>query len=125
VAYLFVKPADGWKDLFQTAELTASDGSPGDGLGWVVSVSGNVVVAGAPYATVGSNSAQGSAYVFARPQSGWKDMHETAKLSVPTGRASDNFGFSVGISGKTVVGGAPYASVTYSRQGAAYVFGKQ
>jgi hypothetical protein len=124
VAYLFVKPTDGWKDMFQTAELTASDGSPGDGLGWVVSVSGNVVAAGAPFATVGSNSAQGAAYVFARPQGGWKDMHETTKLSVSTGRASDNFGFSVGISGKTVVGGAPYASVTYSRQGAAYVFGQ-
>ena len=122
IAYVFAKPANGWPaDMEQTAELTASDGVSGDFLGRSVSISGKTIVAGAPYA--GSN-VQGAAYLFVEPKSGWSNMHETAKLSVSNGAAGDNFGQSVGVSGKTVVGGAPYASVTYSRQGAAYVFGQ-
>jgi autotransporter-associated beta strand protein len=47
----------------QTAELTASDG---DGLG-SPSISGNTLVVGAPYATVGGNQSQGAVYVFTTP----------------------------------------------------------
>jgi trimeric autotransporter adhesin len=125
VTYLFAKSAGGWKDMFQTAELTASDGSPGDAFGISVSISGNTILIGAPYAFVGSNSAQGAAYLFVEPKGGWTDMHETAKLAVSTGKANDNFGFSASIDGKEVVGGAPYASVTFARQGAAFVFGQE
>jgi hypothetical protein len=124
IAYVFVKPISGWTDMFQTAELTASDGSLGDFLGNSVSISDKNVVAGAPFAAIGSNSAQGAGYLFTEPKGGWKDMHETAKVTAANGAAGDNFGQSVGISGKTVVGGAPYASVSFFQQGAAYVFGQ-
>ena len=126
IAYVFVKPANGWPaSMEQTAELTASDGVSGDFLGRSVSVSSKTVVAGAPRASIGNNLGQGAAYLFVEPKGGWTNMHETAKLSVSNGAAGDNFGQSVGISGKTVVGGAPYASVSFFQQGAAYVFGQR
>src|SRR5205807_10666547 len=63
--YLFVKPANGWKNASQpNAALTASDGQNGDGLGDGVSMSGKTVVAGARCAKVNGNSCEGAAYVF-------------------------------------------------------------
>jgi len=122
-AYVFVKPAGGWTNMTQTAKLTPSDGAPADDFANSVSVSGNTVVAGAPIATVGSNKSQGAAYVFVEPVDGWADMTETAKLTASDGAANNNFGYSVSISGNTVVAGAPNAAVkpNHSR-GAAYVF---
>jgi hypothetical protein len=65
-AFVFLKPSGGWKNLTTAnAELTANDGNIGDNLGTSVAVSGGTVVAGAPFAQIGSNVAQGAAYVFA------------------------------------------------------------
>jgi hypothetical protein len=63
-AYVFLKPAAGWKDMTQTAELTPSDGVPHDYFGNIVSMSGNTIVASAP----GVDNDQGAAYVFVKPQ---------------------------------------------------------
>jgi len=64
-AFVFQKPAGGWKNTSTAnAELTASDGNINDQLGTSVAVSGGTVVAGAPLAEIGSNAAQGAAYVF-------------------------------------------------------------
>ncbi|MGA2259786.1 MAG: IPT/TIG domain-containing protein, partial [Thermoguttaceae bacterium] len=119
-AYVFTEPAAGWKNMAQTAKLTASDGT---GIGWSVSISGNMVVTGARGATVGGNKNQGAAYVFTEPASGWKNMAQTAKLTASDGAANTVFGWSVSISGNTVVAGAPEATVNGNgNQGAAYVF---
>ena len=93
-------------NMTQTAKLTASDGAADDWFGYSVSISGNTVVVGAPVATVGDNNSQGAAYVFTEPASGWADMTQTAKLTASDGAADDGFGFSVSISGNTVVVGA-------------------
>jgi len=60
-AYVFVKPASGWKNTNGAAELIASDGAASDNLGVSVSISGSTAVAGAP-----KSSTPGSAYVFGR-----------------------------------------------------------
>jgi hypothetical protein len=117
--YVFVEPVGGWQDMTQTAELTPSDG-PGC-LGYSVGISGNAVVAGAPYASAGEHKDQGAAYVFVRPKSGWHDMTETVKLISSNGQRLDELGTSVAISGETVVAGAPLAD---GGRGAAYVFVK-
>jgi autotransporter-associated beta strand protein len=114
-AYVFSEPGSGWANMTQTAKLTASDGGGFDS----VSISGNTVVVGAEYATVGGNSQQGAAYVFAEPGSGWANMTQTAKLTASDGADGDWFGDSVSISGDTVVVGAPEVN---GAQGAAYVF---
>ncbi|HOH96124.1 MAG TPA: T9SS type A sorting domain-containing protein, partial [Candidatus Enterocola sp.] len=63
-----------------------------------------------------------SAYVFTKPPTGWVDMNETAKLTPSDGAGGDKFGYSVGISGNTIVVGAPYDADGVSESGSAYVF---
>jgi hypothetical protein len=124
-AYVYVKPASGWADMTQTARLIASDQTSITRLGYSVAIDGDTVVAGANAATVGANDYQGAAYVFVKPTSGWADMTHTAKLVASDGRRMEMLGFSVGISGDTVVSGARYATVNgQTNQGAAYVFVK-
>ena len=69
-------------------------------------MSGGVVVAGAPVATVGTNQDQGAAYLFTRPTGGWSDETEAARLVASDGSAGDYFGTMVAISGDTIVVGS-------------------
>jgi len=117
-AYVFVEPAGGWQDMTETAQLTASDGLPGDHFGSAVSISLKTVVVGD---FGNSSSTQGAAYIFTQPSAGWKNMTETAKLTVDGGQQGDFFGISVAANlGNTVVVGATQAG--NSGGGAAYVF---
>jgi hypothetical protein len=113
-AYVFVEPTTGWANMTQTAKLTASNGAYADYLGTSVSISGNTIVAGAP----GAGAGTGAAYVFIEPASGWANRTETAELT--GGVDGDLLGFSVAISGNTVVAGAPRWPAR-DVQGAAYV----
>jgi hypothetical protein len=120
--YVFVKPATGWASATDTAELIASDIAPGENFGFSVAISGGTVVAGAPEAIVAGNPAQGAAYVFVRPATGWVDALQTAKLTASDGASGDLLGLSVATSGGTVVAGAlPAVGANFS-QGAVYVF---
>jgi hypothetical protein len=130
-AYVFVKPAGGWKDATETAKLTASDGAKYDALGYSVSIAGNTVATGAPYAPVGSNQKEGSAYVFTEPSGGWRDMTQTAKLTEAEGEAGDLLGSSVGIDGGAIAAGASAYSrgpnlkqrgPAFWQEGAVYLF---
>ena len=123
-AYVFVEGALGWKNMTQTAKLTASDGASGAVFGSSVACSGNTVVVGAPHQPVGGKASQGEAYVFVKPASGWHDMTETARLTSPDGAASDDFGYSVSIVGKIIAVGAPQASGQVQFEGKAYIFEK-
>lgn len=119
-AYVFVEPSGGWADTTQTARL----GVPGEAIGSAVSISGDTIVAGSPYATIGSNYAQGAAYIFVKPANGWTSMTPTATLTASDGAAGDELGYSVAISGGQIVTGAPFAAYGSSaeRQGATYRF---
>ena len=122
-AYVFVEPAGGWTDTTQTAVLTASDGQFLDQLGLAVSISGSTIVAGAPYATIGSHSDQGAAYVFTEPAGGWQDVTETAKLTTSTGTGYSQFGSAVAINGDSIAIGEPRANVGSNMfQGAVFVY---
>lgn len=116
--YVFEKPASGWKNMTQTAKLTASDGQTLSLLGRGVAISGNTIVAGAP----GQFTNQfGEAYVYVEPKTGWANMTETAILTPSDAVEGDEFGYSVGISGGTIVVGALGAQ---NLAGAAYVYVK-
>jgi hypothetical protein len=123
-AYVFVKGANGWSNMTQTAKLTASDGAPGALFGSSVACAGGTVVVGAPHASVGSNQLQGEAYVFVKPLSGWVNMTEKARLTAADGAGNDFFGYSVSVIAGTIVVGAPQASSQFVGQGKAYVFVK-
>lgn len=120
-AYVFVQPKNGWADMTQTAELTVSNGQPGDNFGAAVSVAGGVAVVGASQAD--SYTGAGEAYVFVAPKSGWVNMTQSARLFASDGQKYSYFGSAVSMSGTTVVVGAANGSVGSNiEQGAAYVY---
>jgi FG-GAP repeat len=116
--FVFVKPASGWADMTETALLTASDGQPGEYLGESVAISddGSTIVGGSPKWPA-NNQENGALYVFVRPQTGWVDETEGARLTATD--IDTNLGQSVGMDGRTIVGGAEYFN---GGQGAAFVF---
>jgi hypothetical protein len=92
--------------------------------GFSVAISGDTVVVGALFDDIGANTDQGSAYVFVKPVGGWAgNLTESAKLTASDGAGGDSFGFSVAISGDTVVVGALDRIGVNADQGSAYVFG--
>ena len=104
----------------QEAQLTGADGAAGDNFGYSVAISGDTAVVGAPQHDVGANADQGSAYVFVRSGAIWSQRQQ---LTAVDGTAGDEFGWSVAISGDTVVVGAAYDDVSANaNQGSAYVF---
>jgi hypothetical protein len=125
-AFVFTEPGGGWSGTpTQDAVLKASEPNlaGGDNFGFSVGVSGNTVVAGAFNHKVGQESGQGTAYVFAMPGGGWKDMTQTAELTSGEPLEGNALGFSVAISGNTIVAGAPSHQVGGDDdQGIVYVF---
>jgi len=108
-AYVFTEPASGWTDVPQTAELT--DGL-NDGFGSALAISGNTlaVVGGATKFDVEDGISQPAVYVYTEPASGWTSMTPTATLTASDGVAGKYFGWSIAISGPTIVVGEPYAT---------------
>ncbi len=106
----------------QVAQLTEA-GAPQDALAYSVAVSGTTIVAGAPSHTVGANTTQGAVFVFSEPASGWANATPTAMLTASDGATGDELGYTVAISGNTIVSGAPGHAVSgHTGHGAAYVF---
>jgi FG-GAP repeat protein len=125
-AYVFVRPAGGWAGaLNEDAKLSASDKAETDRFGNSVAISGDTVVVGASLDNLGTNTDQGSAYVFVKPTGGWAGaLNEDAKLTASDGAGGDNFGYSVAVSGDTVAAGAILDTVDGAGKGSAYVFVK-
>jgi trimeric autotransporter adhesin len=121
-AYVFTRSGSTWTQ--QGNALKASNAGAGDKFGFSVAISGDTIAVGAPFedSSDGSNEADnnateaGAAYVFTRSGTAWTQQ-DYLKASTPG--ASDYFGFSVAISGDTLVVGAPYED---SSAGAAYVY---
>ncbi len=127
--YVYLKPAGGWSSTSTyVAKLTASDGEADDNLGGgalAASSDGNTIVAGACGQNHPCKNSTGKAYVFVKPKTGWADMTETAQLYASDISIANGFGQSVGMSGDTVVVGAPIANIGSNlQQGAAYVYVK-
>jgi len=124
-AYVFLKPAGGWRDITHTARLMTADGAAYDYLGRSVDIYSDTVVVGAYGDDVGSNNNQGAAYVFVKPTGGWRDITHTARLTAADGAEWDNLGRSTTIDGDTIVIGAYGNDVGGdSDAGAAYIFSK-
>ncbi len=119
-AYVFVKPTSGWAGpLHQIARLTAEGGEAGEDLGESVAVSGETAIVGAP----SRSEKHGAAYVFVMAPGGWANATQTAELTAKGGEKEDELGYSVAVSGDTIVAGAFGHMVgSNEKQGAAYVF---
>ena len=99
-AYVFVRSGTVWSEQ---QKLLASDGAADDCFGQSVSVSGDTVVVGASGDDTAGGVDAGSAYVFVRSGTVWSEQQ---KLLASDGAAGDGFGYSVSVSGDTVVVGA-------------------
>jgi hypothetical protein len=124
-AYVFVKPAHGWRDVPAAAELTAGRGQARELFGRIVAISHDTAVIGAPDHD-GVAAEQGAAYVFVKPVSGWAgSLDPTAMLAASDPGKGDEFGGALAISGGVIASGAPsHATGKSAEQGAGYVFVK-
>jgi len=109
-AYIFTRTGTTWT---QQAKLTAGDGAVEDEFGFSVALSGDTAAVGASYA---GNGWTGQAYVFTRSGTTWTEQTE---LLASDGEPEDQFGWSVSVSGNTVVVGSVYDD---GRTGSAYVY---
>ena len=108
---------------FGMKRLLANDNSEEDRFGASVAIAGDILVAGAPGDDIGSNSDQGSAYVFYRNQGGSDNWGEVKKLFASDGAVGDRFGRSLAISGNTIVVGAFFDDIgSNSDQGSVYIY---
>jgi len=114
-AYVFVRNGTTWTEQ---DKLMASDAQAGDEFSYSVAVSGDTVVVGARGEDSGGSDA-GAAYVFVRNGTSWVQQD---KLMASDAQVYDWFGYSVAVSGDTVVVGAPYEASGGFDAGAAYVF---
>ena len=114
-AYIFTRSGNTWT---QQAKITPNDGAANDLLGWSVSVSGDTVIVGANQDD-DNGSGSGSAYIFTRSGTNWSQQ---AKLTHGDGAADDWFGYSVSVSGDTVIVGACRDDDNGSKSGSAYIF---
>ncbi|MBN1953200.1 MAG: T9SS type A sorting domain-containing protein [Bacteroidales bacterium] len=122
-AYVFVKPESGWTNMTETVKLLAADGDAFDHFGKSVSISGNCIAVGAINDDdVFENS--GSVYIFEKPESGWPDITQSAKLHVADPATSAYLGSSVDIDGDYLVAGGCGDSTAGPVSGAAWVFRK-
>jgi hypothetical protein len=117
-AYVFARSTGVW---IQEQKLEASDAA-NDNFGSSVAISGVTVVVGAPRDDGNDplDIDQGSAYVFVRSGPAWIQQ---AKLQASDPGVTEQFGFSVAISGETVVVGTPFDDgAAGNAQGSAYIF---
>jgi hypothetical protein len=121
-AYVFVRNQGAMDRWGQVARLTADDPDDQHYFGQSVAISGDTIVVGAHNDDDGGNNA-GAAYVFERNHGvGPDDWEQVAKLTAGDAYQGDEFGFSVGISGDTVVVGAWQDDDAGTGSGSAYVF---
>lgn len=126
--YLFRKNANGrW---VEQQKIVASDRNASDRFGFSLSLDANGMAIGAPSQEYDANGANplneaGAVYYFEDQSGTWT---ETQKLVASDRALGDNFGYSVGLSDKRLVVGAPEededanGANTLSDAGSAYIF---
>ena len=120
-AYVFARPSTGWpKTMTQSAELTAEHGTPGNGLGDSVVISGKTVVAGAP----SWDGGLGTALVFFEPSGGWQNASSAEQITASDGAADNNFGRWLAIGNNALAVSSPgWPAGGIDPDGAVYIFG--
>lgn len=103
-AYVFIRSGSTWT---QQAKLIANDGAASDAFGVSVALSGDYALVGAISDDVGTNTNQGSAYVFVRTSASWSQV----RLITDNSPANTQNGISVGIfNGTFIIGGYGFES---------------
>ena len=115
--YAYVRSGSTWS---QQAKLVAADGQQNDDFGYSVALSGDTAVIGAPLKNINANMDAGAAYVFNRSGTVWTKESVLVALA---GSGFDSFGYSVALSGDTLLVGAVNDDIGANQnQGSAHVF---
>lgn len=107
--------------VIESAKIQASDREAGDEFGFSAAISGDTVVVGAAFEGTGGLET-GAAYIFQRDEGGADNWGEVTKLQASDNEEGDLFGWSVAISGDTVIVGAIFEDTGGSLAGATYIF---
>ncbi|MCB1132694.1 MAG: hypothetical protein KDN05_16335, partial [Verrucomicrobiae bacterium] len=125
-AYVFGRSEGGWsQDSYLKASNTSAGAGAEDEFGYAVAISGNTAVVGAPLNDSGTDDYDitrnmGAAFVFVKEGGEWVEQAILRGAGIDS---THSFGWSVGISGDSIVVGAPgYNSSPAGRHGAAFVF---
>jgi len=117
-AYIFARSGD---DYQLVTALQPNDPAHGAWFGHAVAIEGDHIAVSAPYAKNDKTQARaGAVYVFQKDGDRWAQVD---KLTSPTGKDMDSLGWSVAMSGRTIVAGAPHDDDHGDDAGAVYVFG--
>ncbi len=115
-AYTYHKPTTGWASGTEDFMLNGEKGiENNNAFGHGVSISGNFAVVGQP----GNNESTGRAYIFEFDGTAW---NRVAILTATDGANSDQFGYSVSISGSVVAIGAWGDDDNGTNSGSIYIF---
>ncbi len=120
-AYVFERDFGGSNNWGEVKKIVASDGAVDDLFGRSVAISGDVVVVGANRDD-NTSTDSGSAYIFERNKGGNNNWGQTKKILASDGADGDLFGFSVTVSGDSVVVGARWNDDDGFNSGSAYIF---
>ena len=103
---VFEKPETGWINATQTATLTPGGNDESQDFGGSVAISDSTIVVGTPDTPLAPSPHrnQGALYVYTERMAGWSNATPTATLTGSAGREEEHLGFSVAISGGTIVG---------------------
>jgi hypothetical protein len=118
-AYVFERSGGNW---IQQAKLTASDPSDHPFVD-PVAISDNTIVVGLWNDDV-NGPYSGSVFVYQKPETGWGDMTETAKLTASDGAPYDSLGIFAVVSGDTIVVTAEGDDDSEESSGSAYIYEK-
>jgi len=105
----------------EDVKIIASDGSANDQFGYSVAVSGDTAVIGALNEDEGG-PVSGSVYIYERNSGGANNWGEVKKLVASDPAIADEFGYSVSVSGDTIIVGARSNDDNGSKSGSAYIF---
>ncbi len=116
-AFVFTRSGSIWT---QQAKIKAADAAEGDQFSNSVALAGDTALIGA-YADDDAGTSSGAAYVFVGSGSTWSQQ---AKLTAADGAEYDYFGYSLAVSGDTVLVGAYGDDDGDTSTGSAYVFAR-
>ncbi len=112
-AYVFVRSGTNWS---QQAKLTAPDGAAGDRLGSEVAIDGDYAAITASRDADTGTGVTGTVRIFHRVGASW--TNESTVTGYPLRSYNDLFGYSVAISGDTLIVGQPRYSNGFEIGGA-------
>jgi hypothetical protein len=122
-AYLFGRNQGGAGNWGQTKKLTASDAHNEDFFGYAVDISGDFVIAGAPWSG-GGGTERGQVYIFSKNEGGPDNWGEAQRLRASDASNEDWFGISLALDGLYILAGATNEDGAGTNRGAVYIFRK-